>query len=307
MGSDSTVRFLAYTCIAIPALLLFLENRFFEAGAIGWLFVVISAVVVVESCIRYRRRKAIPSPPTTISQSNHSTESDLASPSEKQLPTTSEYDMKPDQEWCPLDPKELIDYVSCEGSTSIVQEQRSAMYKGTLLQASGVVRDIDTFTFNDSYRIDLYDTLVYPWSWSLNAEMRSDQDEYVKSLIKGDQITIIGTIESISNHVSLEDCYIDRSTTIPHPKSQKEPLDKTNVPAWFIAALARSLSQIDSEDDTVLSRRLLDILDRHISELSEEVGFLGATQPRGEELRFLFTLLNRWCENPPTYPKPEKS
>ena len=307
MSSESTIRILTYTCIAIPALFLFLENRVFEAGAIGWLILLITAIAIFESCIRYRRRKAIPSPPTTINPSNDSTEANVPAPSEKNLPTTSEYDMKSDQEWCPLSPKELIDYVSYEGSTSIAREQRSAMYKGKLLRVRGVLNEIDTFTLNDSYRIDLYDTLEHPWSWSLYAEMRSDQDEYVQSLRKGDQITVTGTIRSISNHISLEDSHIDHSTTIPHPKNLKEPLDKTNVPAWFVAALARSLSQIDSEGDTMLSRRLLDVLDRHINEMSEEVRFLGATEPRGEELRFLFTLLNRWCENPPTYPKPEES
>ena len=306
MSSESTIRILAYTCIAIPALFLFLENRFLQAGAMGWLFLLIAAIAAVEFYIRYRRRKATPSPPTTINPSNDSTEANLPARSENNLPTTSEYDMKSDQEWCPLSPKEVIDYVSYEGSTSIARKQRSAMYEGKLLRVRGVVNEIDTFTHNDSYRIDLYDTLEYPWSWVVSAGMRSDQDEYVQSLRKGDQLTVTGAIRSISNHISLEDSYIDHSTTIPHPKNLIEPLDKTNVPAWFVAALARSLSQIDSEGDTMLSRRLLDVLDRHINEISEEVGFLGATKPRGEELRFLFTLLNRWCENPPTYPKPEK-
>ena len=307
MSRESTIRFVAYTCIAIPAVFLFLENRFFEAGAIGWLVVVIAAIVVVEAVIRYWRRNAIPSPPITINPSNDSTESNLPAPSENNLPTTSEYDMKSEQEWCPLSPKELIDYVSYKDSTSIARKQRSAMYEGKLLRARGVVTEIDTSIVNDSYNIHLQDTLEYPWSWSILAEMRSDLDEYVKSLRKGDQVTVTGAIRSISNHISLEDSYIDHSTTIPHPKNLTEPLDKTNVPAWFVAALARSLSQIDSEGETMLSRRLLDVLDRHINELTEEVGFLGATKPRGEELRFLFTLLNRWCENPPTYPKPEKS
>lgn len=290
MSSNSTIRIVAYSCIAIPALLLFVENRFFDAGAIGWLYVVVAAIAIVESYIRYRGRKSIPSPP-----------------SENNVPTSSENDMQSDQEWCPLNPRELIQYVSPEDSTSIARKQRSTIYEEKLLRVRGVVNEIDKFNRDDSHTINLHDTLEYPWSWSLFARMRSDQNQYVQSLRKGDEITVTGTIDSISGHITLEDSYIDHSTTIPHPKNLVEPLDKTNVPAWFVAALARSLCRIDGEDDTILSRRLLDVLDRHINEISEEVGFLGATKPRGEELRFLLTLLNRWCENPPTYPKQEES
>lgn len=307
MSSKSTIRFVAYTCIVIPALLLFIENRFFDAGAIGWLFVVVAAIAAGEASILFWRGKAIHSPPTTVNPSNDSKEHNIPPPSEHNLPTTLENDMQSDQEWCPLSPRELINYVSYEDSTSMARMQRSKMYEEKLLRVHGVVNEIDKFGLDDSHTINLHDTLEYPRSWSIFSRMRSDQNEYVQSLRKGDEITVTGTIDSISGHITLEDSYIDHSTTIPHPKKLVEPLDKTNVAAWFVAALARSLSQIDDKGDTMLSRRLLDVLDRHINEISEEVGFLGATKPRGEELRFLLTLLNRWCENPPTYPKQEKS
>ena len=307
MISESTIRIWAYTCIAIPALFLFLETRFFDPGAIGWLFILITAVTAVEFFLRYRRRRATDSPPILSNPSNGSSEADLPTSSEDNLPTTSEYDMKSDQQWCPLSPRELIDYVCYEGSTSITQEQRSAMYKGKLLRVHGVVNEIDTLMSSDSYQISLIDTFESSFSWMVFSEMRSDQNELLQALRKRDNLTITGTIYSISSHISLKDGFIDHSTTIPHPKNLVEPLDQTNVPAWFVAALARSLRKIDSEDDTTLSHRFLDLLDRQINEIGEEVGYLGATKPRGEELRYLFTLLNRWCENPPTFPKPEES
>ncbi len=307
MSSESKFPILVYSCISIPSLLLFVENRFLEAGSIGWLLFAIVAAVAAEYRIGYRRPKANRSPPITINPPNDSTEDCLPAPSKNNLSTTSKYDMKSDQEWCLLNPKELIDYVSIEGATSIAKNQRSAMYKGKLIRVRGFVDEIDSYGLRDSYNITLEETLEYPRSWTVSAEMQSDQSEYVQSLRKGDQLTVTGAIDSISSLIFLKDCYIDHSTTIPHPKNIIEPLDKTNVPAWFVAALARSLKQIDSESDTILSRRFLDVLDRHINELSEEVGFLSATKPRGEELRFLLKLLNRWCENPPIYPKPEKS
>ena len=307
MTRESTIRILAHSCIVIPSLFLFSENRFFEAGAIGWLFVPIAAIVAVEVFIRLRRRKVIPSSPTMVNRSNDSTEENLSAPSENNLPTTSEYDMNSDQEWCPLNPRELIDYVCYEGSTSIVQKQRSAMYKGKLLRVRGFVNEIDTLIRSDSYQISLIDTFVSSFSWMVFSEMRSDQNEFLQALRKRDKLTVTGTIHSISSHISLRDSFIDHSTTIPHPKNLVEPLDQTNVPAWFVAALARSLRKIDSEGDTTLSHRFLDLLDRQINDIGEEVGYLGATRPRGEELRYLFTLLNRWCENPPTFPEQEES
>ena len=306
MGSKSAIRFLAYTCIAIPALFLFVENRFFEAGTIGWLWTVIAAIFIVESGIRIKWRKAVPSPRSKNSPSNNpfneSSESNILPAKHNPVPI-SEHKVKSNQEWCPLNPKELIEYVSQKGATEVAQKQRSAMYEGKLLQVRGFVRDVSTFTVKGKYRVELQDTLKYPWSWLVYAAVKPDQDDYVQSLHRGDQIAVTGTIESVSSSIYLEDSYIDHSTTKPHPKNLVEPLDQTNVPAWFLAALARSFRQIDGESDTILSRRLLDALDRHISEICEEIDYLGATKPRGEELRFMLTLLNRWCENPPTYPK----
>lgn len=216
--------------------------------------------------------------------------------------------MESDQQWCSLGPKELIDFVSTPDATSIARKQRSSMYKGKLMQVRGLITEVDTFTLNSNYRIDLQDTLGHPWAWSVMAEVRPDQDEYVQSLRRGDEVTVSGTIDNVSsNYVGLENSYIDHNATKPYPKSLVEPLDRTNVPAWFLLALAQSLNQVDSGSKSITSHRLLDSLDDHISKLCEEVDYLAATKPRGEELRFMLTLLNRWCENPPTYPKADDS
>ena len=319
MRSKSAIRLFAYACIAIPALILFVENRFFEAGAIGWLWIGILAIAIVESYVVIGWRKAV-TPPypngpsnrplvgSTNGPSHSSTDVELPALSEHNSVMNTEYKMKSNQGWCPLNPKELIDYVSPKDATEVARTQRSAMYKGKLLQVRGLVNEVSTFTMKSNYRIDVQDSIEYPWSWSVSAEVRSDQDDYVQSLHKGDQITITGTIGTISaNYVGLEESYIDHSTTKPHPQNLIEPLDETNIPAWFLAALARSLRQVDGESDAMLSRLLLNALDRHISEISEEINYLGATKPRGGELRFMLTLLNRWCESPPTYPKSDKS
>ena len=185
----------------------------------------------------------------------------------------------------------------------MAREHRSTMYRGKLLRIHGFVNEVEYFS--DAYIVRVRESQEYPSSWSVTAWMQSDQADNVRPLRKGDQITITGTIESISNHVRLEKCYIDHSTTIPHPKNLIEPLDETNLPAWFVAALARSLTQIDGEEASVRSRRLLDVLDKEVHEISEKVSYLKGTKPRGEELRFMYTLLVRWCENLPTFPRPQ--
>lgn len=313
MNSKSAIRFWVYGACVIPALLLFIENRFFVAGGVGWLLIVAVVVAIVEFSVRSKERKVVssppsqPSPPSPNLSSIEPAEPSISVPSENNQPPTLEYDMESDKEWCPLAPKELIKFVSHKDATEVARQHRSAMYEGKLLQVRGVVKDVNTFTLNSNYRIELQDTLEYPWSWSVNAEVRSDQDDYVISLRRGDQVTVTGTIGTVSSYIGLEDSYLDHSTTIPHPKNLVEPLDKTNISAWFVAALARSFRQIDSESDTMLSRRLLDALERHINEIGEEVDYLATTKPRGEDLRFMLTLLNRWCENPPQLPNSDKS
>lgn len=312
MSGKSTIRLLAYTGVAIPSLILFVENRFFEAGAIGWLLIVIVAIVLVESGMKIRWRKVAPSPRAPNIASNgsldDSEEANQPTHQESLTSTTWIYDMESDKEWCPLNPKELIDYVAHKDATDVAQKQRSKMYEGKQLRVRGFVADVGMYDVDRDYYIYIQDSVERHQSWSVFAQVRRDQNLYVQALRKGDEITVTGSIDTIrSDYVRLEKSYIDHSTTIPHPKNVIEPLDKTNVPAWFLAALARSIRQIDGESDAMTSRRLLNVLNRQINEISEEFDYLGATKPRGEELRFMLTLLTRWCEHPPTFPKPDKS
>ena len=136
MRSKSAIRLFAYACIAIPALILFVENRFFEAGAIGWLSIGILAIAIVESYVGIRWRKAV-TPPypngpsnrplvgSTNGPSHSSTDVELPALSEHNPVMNTEYKMKSNQGWCPLNPKELIDYVSPKGATEVARTQRS--------------------------------------------------------------------------------------------------------------------------------------------------------------------------------------
>ena len=306
MNKDTALRACVYSVCVIPAFFLFIEDRVLEAGAIGWLTLVVVAIGTLEVYLGLKKRKAANSPPSTSHTPAEGLPIQSIETIRESLPSLDlkrklEYDMDSSKEWCPLDPRELIDYVSKQDSTSISQERRSAMYEGKLLRARGYVVDVEHYL--NSYHVCLHGSNEHPSEWTIFAEMRSNQNEFVEPLRKADYLTVTGTIESISNHVRLEDSYIDHSATIPHPKNLVEPLDETNVPAWFIAALSKALKQIDDEEDDSISHRLLNVLDRNINEMSDEVSFLNATRPRGEELRFMYTLLSRWIEHSPTYPK----
>ena len=98
----------------------------------------------------------------------------------------------------------------------------------------------------------------------------------------------------------LSNAFFDQSGPQPNTHRFSEPLDETDAPGWFIAAVAATLHDIDQEHgNTQFSENLLNKLDMHLSQFGEDIDYLRPTKPRGMELRHLIDHLKRWHRVPP--------
>ena len=109
---------------------------------------------------------------------------------------------QPERVFSPRSPSELI--ALTEGKTEIEADDATARHIGTWLQVQGRVVDVSRTLFSEggisvylkdsTDEVSIVSTFYSPWS------------KEAEILTIGDQVTVTGKIDSISNHIRLEKC-----------------------------------------------------------------------------------------------------
>ena len=269
----------------LSAVILFLEG-IFEPGSWAWIVIAIICMLVGSYSKWFRKP-----PPQALMPESRSPASSLP-PTE-----TIETKMKIDREWCPLSPSELRAYVNREGQTSEGKERRGKRYAGKWLHVRGVVKDVHSMVTKCD--VDVRDP-ENAFGWTVSASMAGSEIETARTLVIGDEVSISGKIRSIGSMTFLKNAFFDQSDPQPSTHRFSEPLDETDAPGWFIAALAATLRDINQENgNTQFSEDFITKLDMRLSQLGEDIEYLRPTKARGMELRQLINHLKRWHLVPP--------
>ena len=273
-----------FSAAGVSAIFSFLQG-IFTPGSLAW--IVIAVICILGgSYSKWWNRKPPTPPPKPPSPA-----SGLA-PTEE-IGTI----LKDGREWCPLSPAALRAYVEREGQTSEAKKRRGQRYTGKWLHIRGVVTDVHSIVTNCD--VDVRDP-EDPFGWTISASMANSQVRTARTLVVGDKVSISGKISSIGTMTFLVHAFFDQSGPQPNTHRFSEPLDETDAPGWFIAAVATTLHDIDQEHgNTQFSENLLSKLDLHLSQLGEDIDYLRPTKPRGIELRHLIDHLKRWHRVPP--------
>lgn len=273
-----------FSAAGVSAIFSYLQG-IFTPGSLAWI-VIAPICMLGGSYSKWSNRKPPVSPPNPPSPATG------LAPIEK-IRTI----LKDGREWCALSPAELSAYVERKGQTSEARERRGKLYTGKWLHVHGVVKDVHSIITNCD--VDVRDP-EDPIGWTISASMANSQVETARTLVVGDRVSISGKINGIGSMTYLVHAFFDQSGPQPDTRRYTEPLDETDAPGWFIAALAATLQDIDQEHgNTQFSENLLDKLDLHLRQLGEDIDYLRPTKPRGMELRHLIEYLKRWHRVPP--------